>query len=263
MDTYARDPVAHRLLRLRIVLIALAVTVGFEYDSPAGAPEFHAVGTAGPDVAIADSDTTLGPWLGESDSRLGARPARAPSRPVPLGELIRATRPTITLDAASLEQIRRRVAALRQSIELIDQQLMRIRSSVTRLQSLPAPDPRPEPIADGGNGVRRIPLALHAQIGRDDYSATPLRTDPFHFSDLGVVGGPPLDLESDPLEDAVVQDVLAAPPMTAAMWVPSNRLVEIFLQSAAIAFLAAVLLAPLGCWLTNSSVSRRSRRTSP
>lgn len=244
---------------------ALAAFLALPAGTPTSAcePACSAIGTVGPDLRPIDADSTLGPWLVGHAAPL-PEPATVglsgPPRVVALTGFVRSPAPPSELTDTTLDLLRRRLDAVRGALDDVERQLSRIQATLQRLEMVQGTPAAPQRERDTAMAP---PPAPSMGIGRDRFTAAePMQ--PALFSDLAAVG-PAWEFESAPLgvdEMGPPAPQLAAVPGAAATagWMPSGRLVELFLQSAAVAFLATVLLVPFGCWLTSSAMSRRARR---
>ncbi len=253
-------------LRFRTPFSIAALAAAAFLALPAGTPSFacepacSAVGTVGPDLRPIDADSTLGPWLvGHAAPlpELSTAGISGPPRVAVRTGFVGSPAPRSGLTDTTVDLLRRRLEAVRGALDDVERQLSRIQVTLHSLEIAKTP---PAPAA--GRDSVMAPPAAGVGIGRGQFGAEPMQ--PELFSDVAAVG-PAWDFEAAPLagdEMGPPEPQRPAAPGEAASagWMPSGRLVELFLQSAAVTFLATVLLVPFGCGLTSSAMSRRARR---
>ncbi len=237
-------------------LIALVVAALVPAGVAAADLRGHAVGVAGGDVGAAEATGALGTWQsgGLSAPACFVSPGEdAPLRDetltpwagyVPLRDWCSqgAALAPRELAAEAVDLLRGRLQALMRSLEMLDR---RLESVQTRLRATGEAGPE-----ETGDEEAAAPPAPSA--------AEPI--EPFRFEG-GIVAAPAsaaVGLEPAPF-DAGAPAAPASRFSGAAHHAPSARLIEIFLQVAAITFLAAVLLVPFGCWIAAAPVVGRTR----
>jgi hypothetical protein len=157
----------------------------------------------------------------------------------------------------AIDLMRRNLDAVRRAVDLLDRGLSRLQS---KLQSTKV---RPATVANAAEAPRSAPPAgAEVEAPAERPGSEPAPQEP-GGSEAGtgsplLIGGVTvsaplqrLGLEPAPLNSWGVRTAAGALPVRR---LPPAQLVEFFLQASAIAFLAAVLLVPVGCWIAAGRV---------
>lgn len=230
-----------------------------------GQPILLTAGSAEPAVGVAHPDHLWGTWLDagplwawgpvsmtpdppwqadrwlrgvapNGTSRMTVTPAIAPglAHPRAAGSLRESAGMTINL-------ISRAVETLRRLLEDIDQRLHAVLIVLEALEQRPV-------LAQSDVAVSPWTPTLNARLELDQFPSLPLQPEPLaSFGDLDLLTSPLLiDIDAALFDEP--PDMMTTNPARPAITMTSTTsLIEVFMRSTAIAFLAAVLLVPVGC----------------
>lgn len=231
----------------RSCLVGVSMFMLIAGAAAGGPPNLLAVGSAERAVGVAHPDHLWGPWLDAGSQWPWGPVSMTPDSARQADRWLRgvaangASRMTATPAIAPDLAYHRAAEALCRLLDDIDQRLDDLITSLETIEYGPV-------AAHSEVAVPPWMPALDARLELDLFPRLPLQLEPLaSFGDLDLLTSPLLiDIDAALLDrqGAMMMTNLARPAITTTS---TTSLIEVFMRSTAIAFLAAVLLVPVAC----------------
>ncbi len=249
----------------RSCLVGVSLSMLIAGAAAGGQPNLLAVGSAEEAVGVAHPDHLWGPWLDTGSLWLWGPGSMMPDPPCQADRWLRGVAPNGASRMTSTSAIApdlahpRAAGSLRDSADMtidpsgraaetlhrflndIDQRLHAMLTALAALEQRPV-------LAQSDVAVSPWMPTLDARLGLDLFPPLPLQPEPLaSFGDLDLLTTPLLiDIDAALFDkpSAMMTTNLARPAITKTS---TTSLIEVFMRSTAMAFLAAVLLVPVAC----------------